>query len=116
MLLDVGKIELTVSVTSVAINRVKRFLPNMLCTGDDDGVIKVLSCKFPMMYRVFDRKCQLWDPRKQDALRSYTHHFDFISDFLWLEDKKHLVATRYARSLSLDQISGILMTFVFIKW
>lgn len=38
---------------------------------------------------------QLWDPRKPDALRSYTHHFDFISDFLWLDDKKHLLCTRY---------------------
>lgn len=57
MLVDVGKIELTVSVTSVAINRVKRFLPNMLCTGDDDGVIKVLSRKYPLMYKVIDPKC-----------------------------------------------------------
>ena len=38
---------------------------------------------------------KLWDPRKQDAVRKYTHHFDFISDFLWLDDKKQLVATRY---------------------
>ena len=53
-----------------------------LATGDDDGVIK------------------LWDPRtlpNSDAVkptREYNHHFDFISDFLWLEDKKQLVATR----------------------
>ncbi|EKM57078.1 uncharacterized protein PHACADRAFT_27815 [Phanerochaete carnosa HHB-10118-sp] len=60
----------------VAINRVKRVMPNMLATGDDDGVVK------------------LWDPRKADVIRTYTHHFDFISDFLWLEDKKHLVCTR----------------------
>lgn len=33
---------LTVSVfASVAINRVKRLLPNLLATGDDDGVVKV---------------------------------------------------------------------------
>ena len=37
---------------------------------------------------------QLWDPRKQDAIRTYTQHFDFISDFMWLQDKKQLVATR----------------------
>ena len=37
---------------------------------------------------------KLWDPRKQDAIRTYTQHFDFISDFLWLQDKKQLVATR----------------------
>ncbi|KAI0074600.1 WD40 repeat-like protein [Panus rudis PR-1116 ss-1] len=66
----------------VAINRVKSVMPNMLATGDDDGVIK------------------FWDPRKPEALRSYTHHFDFISDFLWLEDKKHLVATSGDGTLS----------------
>jgi hypothetical protein len=37
---------------------------------------------------------QLWDTRKQDAIRQYTHHFDFISDMLWLDDKKQLVSTR----------------------
>ncbi|KAH8097087.1 WD40 repeat-like protein [Cristinia sonorae] len=66
----------------VAINRVKRLLPNMFCTGDDDGVIK------------------LWDPRQPEALRAYTHHYDFISDFLWLEDKKHLVASSGDGTLS----------------
>ncbi|KAF8511293.1 WD40-repeat-containing domain protein [Gautieria morchelliformis] len=60
-----------------AINRVTRLLPNMLATGDDDGVIK------------------LWDPRKPAQLREYKQHFDFISDFMWLEDKRQLVATRY---------------------
>ena len=38
---------------------------------------------------------QLWDPRQPGSVRSYTHHSDFISDFLWIEDKKHLLATRY---------------------
>ena len=28
-------------------------------------------------------------------MRKYTHHFDFISDFMWVEDKKQLVATRW---------------------
>jgi len=57
-------------------------MPHMLATGDDDGVIK------------------LWDPRKPDVLREFTHHFDFISDFLWLEDKKQLVATSGDGTLS----------------
>lgn len=69
-------------LASVPINRVKRLLPNLLATGDDDGVVK------------------LWDPRKPDAVRAYTHHFDFISDFLWLEDKKHLVCTSGDGTLS----------------
>lgn len=57
-------------------------MPNMLATGDDDGVVK------------------LWDPRKPEAIRAYTHHFDFISDFLWLQDKKHLVCTSGDGTLS----------------
>ncbi|KDQ56891.1 hypothetical protein JAAARDRAFT_132232 [Jaapia argillacea MUCL 33604] len=68
------------------INRIKRLMPGLLCTGDDDGVIK------------------LWDPRKEDAIRGYTHHFDFISDFLWLEDKKHLVSTSGDGTLSVIDI------------
>ncbi|THH28980.1 hypothetical protein EUX98_g5204 [Antrodiella citrinella] len=55
-------------------------------TGDDDGVIK------------------LWDPRKPEALRAYTHHFDFISDFLWLEDKRHLVAASGDGTLSVIDV------------
>lgn len=37
---------------------------------------------------------QLWDPRQRDCLRTYRQHFDYITDFLWLGDKKQLVATR----------------------
>ncbi|KAI0797425.1 WD40-repeat-containing domain protein [Irpex lacteus] len=65
-----------------AINRIKRLTPNLLSTGDDDGVVK------------------LWDPRKPDAVNTYTHHFDFISDFLWVEDKRHLVCTSGDGTLS----------------
>jgi len=54
----------------------------MLCTGDDDGVVK------------------LWDTRQQDTVRTYNHHFDFISDFLWLEDKRQVVATSGDGTLS----------------
>ncbi|PIL29027.1 hypothetical protein GSI_09075 [Ganoderma sinense ZZ0214-1] len=46
----------------------------------------------------------LWDPRKQDAVRKYTHHFDFISDFLWLDDKKQLVATSGDGTLSVMDV------------
>ena len=44
---------------------------------------------------------QLWDPRKQEEVRSSTHHFDFISDFMWTEDKRQLVCTRSAHDVSL---------------
>ncbi|KAI0657452.1 WD40 repeat-like protein [Cubamyces menziesii] len=68
------------------INRMKRLLPNLLASGDDDGVIK------------------LWDPRKPDAVRKYTQHFDFISDFLWMDDKKQLVATSGDGTLSVMDV------------
>ncbi|KAI9056357.1 WD40 repeat-like protein [Trametes sanguinea] len=68
------------------VNRMRRLTPNLFASGDDDGVIK------------------LWDPRKPDAVRKYTQHFDFISDFLWLEDKKQLVATSGDGTLSVMDV------------
>ncbi|KAF8842811.1 WD repeat-containing protein JIP5 [Paxillus ammoniavirescens] len=70
------------------INRIKHLLPNMFCTGDDDGVIK------------------LWDPRRSQEIRRYGHHFDFISDFLWLEDKKQLISTSADGTLSVMDVRG----------
>lgn len=53
---------------------------HMFASGDDDGGIK------------------LWDTRSSsssmDASRTYGHHTDYITDFVWLADKKHLVVTR----------------------
>lgn len=69
-----------------AMSRVANLLPNMFATGDDDGVIK------------------LWDPRKPEQIREYKQHFDFISDFLWLEDKRQLVATSGDGSLSVMDV------------
>jgi len=43
---------------------------------------------------------KLWDPRTPAEIRAYNHHFDFISDFLWLSDKKHLVVTSGDGTLS----------------
>jgi len=73
-------------VHDAPINRVAHPTPHLLATGDDDGVIK------------------LWDPRKQDAVRQYTQHFDFISDFMWLQDKKQLVATSGDGTLSVMDV------------
>lgn len=70
------------------VNRIKRLMPQMLGTGDDDGVIK------------------LWDPRKSDPIRGYTHHYDFISDFLWLDDKKQLITTSGDGTLSVIDVRG----------
>lgn len=37
---------------------------------------------------------QFWDPRKKgDAVRSYTQHWDYISDFLYFDDKRQLLST-----------------------
>ncbi|KAG9313798.1 WD40-repeat-containing domain protein [Chiua virens] len=66
----------------------KYLFPNLFCTGDDDGVIK------------------LWDPRTPQEISRYTHHFDFISDFLWLGDKKQLVTTSADGTLSVIDVRG----------
>ncbi|KAI0372471.1 WD40 repeat-like protein [Pilatotrama ljubarskyi] len=79
-------VETRAAAHDAPINRMKRVLPNLLASGDDDGVIK------------------LWDPRKPDAVRKYTHHFDFISDFMWLDDKKQLVATSGDGTLSVMDV------------
>jgi hypothetical protein len=79
---------------------VKNLTPWLLTTGDDEGVIKVDACSDVLTLLAetdsFLSIQQLWDSRQKEAVRTYTHHFDYISDFLWLEDKKQLVATRYA--------------------
>ncbi|PFH53438.1 hypothetical protein AMATHDRAFT_54468 [Amanita thiersii Skay4041] len=63
-------------------------MPSLFSTGDDDGVIK------------------LWDPRQRDPLRTYTQHFDYITDFLWLDDKRHLVATSADGTLSVMDVKS----------
>ncbi|TFK31954.1 WD repeat-containing protein JIP5 [Crucibulum laeve] len=68
------------------INRVKHLMPWILATGDDEGVIK------------------LWDTRQKQCTRTYTQHFDYISDFLWLQDKKQLVATSGDGTLSIMDV------------
>ncbi|PBK63827.1 WD40 repeat-like protein [Armillaria solidipes] len=71
---------------AVPINRVRHLTSWLLSTGDDDGVIK------------------LWDPRQKESIRKYTHHFDYITDFLWLDDKKQLVATSGDGTLSVMDV------------
>ncbi|KAI4527743.1 WD40 repeat-like protein [Schizophyllum commune Loenen D] len=84
---SIGKVsETRAGAHESAINCVKCLTSWLLSTGDDDGVIK------------------LWDPRQRESTRSYTQHFDYITDFLWLEDKKHLVATSGDGSLSVMDV------------
>ncbi|KAF7329839.1 Protein monoubiquitination-related protein [Mycena kentingensis (nom. inval.)] len=68
------------------INRIKHALPWLFASGDDSGVIK------------------LWDPRQSAATRTYKQHFDYISDFLWLPDKHHLLATSGDGTLSVMDV------------
>ncbi|KAF8884235.1 WD40-repeat-containing domain protein [Gymnopilus junonius] len=68
------------------INRVKHLMPRLLSTGDDDGTVK------------------LWDHRQRDSIRTYTQHFDYITDFLWLDDKRQLVATSGDGTLSVMDV------------
>jgi len=87
--IDVGTgevIDARLNAHDAAINRIKLLTPNLLASGDDDGVIK------------------LWDPRKPESIRAYTHHFDFISDFLWLSDSKQLVSTSGDGTLSVIDV------------
>lgn len=72
-------------------------MKHMLATGDDDGVVKVSPPSLRLHGSL--NVLQLWDPRAPEAIREYNHHYDFISDFLWLEDKKHLVVTRFVSHL-----------------
>ncbi|KZT59989.1 WD40 repeat-like protein [Calocera cornea HHB12733] len=72
------------------LNRVLPTLPYQLATGDDEGIIR------------------LWDTRTLSSssapTHTYSHHSDFISDFLWLEDKKQLVATSGDGTLSVMDV------------
>ncbi len=72
------------------------FFPRMLCTGDDDGVVKVRPSLFKICCAPGAVKHYFagLGYSQQDVVRTYTHHFDFISDFLWIEDKREVVATR----------------------
>ncbi|KAJ7883292.1 WD40 repeat-like protein [Mycena leptocephala] len=68
------------------INRIKHVESWLFATGDDNGVIK------------------LWDPRQQEAIRTHKQHFDYITDFLWLPDKHHLLATSGDGTLSVMDV------------
>ncbi|TYJ57532.1 WD repeat-containing protein JIP5 [Cryptococcus floricola] len=70
----------------VPINRVHCVNPNLIASGDDDGVIK------------------FWDPRQEDAIRSYSQHFDYITDFTYFDDKRQLVTTSGDGHLSVIDI------------
>ncbi|BEI85883.1 hypothetical protein CcaverHIS002_0601700 [Cutaneotrichosporon cavernicola] len=57
------------------VNRVFSINPQLIASGDDEGVIK------------------FWDARKPSPIRQYTQHWDYISDFTYFDDKRLLVST-----------------------
>jgi WD repeat-containing protein 55 len=59
---------------------------HVFVTGDDDGSMKLWDTRLSVSSS---------ETSEMDPVRSYTHHSDYISDFAWLPDKKHLIATRY---------------------
>lgn len=67
---------------SSPINRICTLLQGQIATGDDDGVIK------------------LWDPRAwgsakgKEPVREYRHHWEYISDLLFEEERRQLLTTR----------------------
>ncbi|KAJ6588422.1 WD40-repeat-containing domain protein [Mycena capillaripes] len=61
------------------INRIKHVMPWLFATGDDNGVIKA-------------------------SIRTHRQHFDYITDFLWLPDKHHLLATSGDGTLSVMDV------------
>jgi hypothetical protein len=63
---------------------------NLVASGDDEGVIKV---SLVLALYIHELTLELWDHRKEDCIRSYPHHFDYISDFTYFDDKRQLVST-----------------------
>jgi hypothetical protein len=72
---------------------------NLVASGDDEGVIKVRLSLKDQRSRA---DAKLWDHRKEDCIRSYPHHFDYISDFTYFDDKRQLVSTSYVYPLPFD--------------
>nr|ODO01335.1 WD repeat-containing protein JIP5 [Cryptococcus depauperatus CBS 7855] len=68
------------------VNRIFCMNPNHIASGDDEGVIK------------------FWDPREEASIRTYSQHFDYITDFIYFEDKRQLVTTSGDGHLSVIDI------------
>ncbi|ORY22972.1 WD40-repeat-containing domain protein [Naematelia encephala] len=81
-----GSIKSEREAHETAINRVACISPQLVVSGDDDGVIK------------------FWDPRQPDCIRTYSQHYDYISDFAYFDDKRQLVATSGDGHLSVIDI------------
>ncbi|KAJ7507256.1 WD40-repeat-containing domain protein [Mycena galericulata] len=79
-------VEARIGAHDEPINRIKHIMPWLFATGDDAGVIK------------------LWDPRQKESIRVHKQHFDYITDFLWLQDKHHLLATSGDGTLSVMDV------------
>ncbi|KLT39420.1 WD40 repeat-like protein [Cutaneotrichosporon oleaginosum] len=70
-----GAVKWHAEAHAAPVNRVHVVNPQLVASGDDDGVIK------------------FWDARAPSQIREYTQHWDYISDFAYFEDRRLLVAT-----------------------
>ncbi|PVF98659.1 WD40 repeat-like protein [Serendipita vermifera] len=80
-----------------SISRLTSLTDNMhvFVTGDDNGSIKLWDTRLPLTAP---------ETSNVDCVRSYTHHSDYISDFAWVPDKKHLIATSGDGTLSVIDV------------
>lgn len=62
----------------------------MLATGDDGGVVKVLS-----LVSMCAHLRQIWDLRQRKAVFAFEEHDDFISDITVVPHKKTVLAAGY---------------------
>lgn len=93
----------TKNAHDASINRIKWLTNSLLASGDDNGLVKVSSYSLPSPPFSFI-PIQLWDPRQSHAIRSYDHHFDYITDFLWLQHANQLVTSSGDATLSVIDV------------
>ncbi|MCO5568659.1 hypothetical protein L7F22_022358 [Adiantum nelumboides] len=56
----------------------------LLATGDDDGVVAIWDPRRPFKGQVVSEPASL-DASTSSAVRTYSHHYDWITDMLWCE-------------------------------
>jgi hypothetical protein len=84
--------------SSSPVNRISNLFGNLMATGDDEGVIKVrIPNDWEALIWLIQRRPtgQMWDHRQKQQIREFGHHWEYISDFMFLDDKKQLVSTSY---------------------
>ena len=89
---------------------------NMLVTGDDEGIIRVL------LYLPRVRTCslppQLWDLRQQKMAFEFHEHSDYVSALALRREQNLLLSTRYAAlaifvSHAIVAVTVLWVSFIF---